>query len=544
MGIVKIARGEPAARSGYSCGEEDLTQDDRVLLQSFPSHECLDSEHAEVGCELAMSRGQMCNVPYGLYDLHELTEVLSLETWNSCLTEDDRLCLAAYLPDMEQHDFVTTMKELFRGDDMFFGSPLRSFFLRLNGGLYSPQVSQARELLMRLQRRRHYHSLKLYHNSMVGKFASMHKLLRSSDSSASVRDKVPTTRNQIYEKHFSCVGTSSATVPITIKDETVTVSPMKRAKLMDGSFRHNETSKVAKSTETYALESQISHPLSDSRQNCSKLPKGVLKIRTGCASPIYSSEGIHHRPGLILVDQLGMQSSGFYTPPHVFAHDAHGFSENLSCVNTINGTSASSQCSSLQWKGTPEPYVLMGKSPLGVHLTVPEVHNSVYPSMVLRSFYQPAANHSLAHPSEAYDTRECGHMKDFLKNFGHQNRIVHQSSPDPHPRVSDDHQMNVYTTRHSLRDAENISEMLNLGTRICPSHSNFPEQLETMCKYHDGMKLEVSPAKPVTKAEEARQFSYTYARRKPHKSSTMAEDTASPGVVDSMANIEAKAIKL
>ena len=343
MGIVKIASGEPAEKSGYSCGDEDLTRDDRVLLQSFPIHDSHDSELAEVDCEFAMSRGQVCNVPYGLYDLPDLTEVLSLETWNSCLTEDDRLYLAAYLPDMEQHDFTTTMKELLSGDAIFFGSPLRSFFLRLNGGLYSPQVSQARELLLMFQRRRHYQFLMLYHDGMIGKFASMAKLLRSSVMSASLREKVPISHNRVYEKQFPCVGLRG-------ESATMSVSPMKQAKLMDGSLtthrssRDNETGNVAKSAEMNTQESQIFHPLSDPRQNCGKLRKGVLKISTGCASHIDGSKGIHHRPRLVLVDQLGMQSSSFFAPPHAFVHDVHVYSENSSShINTDSGTSACSR---------------------------------------------------------------------------------------------------------------------------------------------------------------------------------------------------------
>ncbi|TKW11023.1 hypothetical protein SEVIR_6G206900v4 [Setaria viridis] len=550
MGIVKIASGEPAAKSGYSCGDEDLTRDERMLLQSFPVHEPDDSELAEVDCELAMSRGQICNVPYGLYDLPDLMEVLSLETWNSCLTEDDRFCLAASLPDMEQHDFVTTMKELFNGDAMFFGSPLRSFFLRLKGGLYSPQVSQARELLMTFQKRRHYHFLKLYHDGMAGKFASVAKVSRSSDTSTSLRAKVPISHNWAYEKSLPCVGLSISTLPTTIKGETATVLPMKRAKLMDVSSTthcstiHNETDYAAKSAEMNSLESPIFHPPSHPRQNCSKVPKGVLKIRTGCASLINESKGSHHRPGLILVDQLGMQSSSFCAPPHAFAHDVHGFSENSSShINTVSGTSASQQPSPLQWKGTLETYALIGKSPPGVQMTVPEEHNAVYPSMMLRDFY-PAANLRLTCVNDAYDTRKCAHMKDLLKNFGHQNNIAHQSSPDPCARASDDHQMNGYKTTHSSRNAESISEMLNLGTRMYPPHNSFPEQLETMSKYHDGIKLEAPPAKPVTEVGEARQFAYTYARRKPHKRSTMVEDAVSPSVLNSMTNMKAKAIKL
>ena len=98
--------------------------------------------------------------------------------------------------------------------------------------------------------------------------------------------------------------------------------------------------------------------------------------------------------------------------------------------------------------------------------------------------------------------------------------------------------MNGYKTLHSIRNVESISEMLNLGT------GKLSEQLETVHKYHDGVKLEAPPAKPVTEVEEARQFAYTYARRKPHKRSTMVEDTVSPGVLDSMPNMKVKAIKL
>ncbi|KAF8654513.1 hypothetical protein HU200_061704 [Digitaria exilis] len=518
MGIVKITSGEPAAKSGYSCGDEDLTRDDRMLLQSFPIHESLDSELAEVDCELAMSRGQICNVPYGLYDLVDFTEVLSLETWNSCLTEDDRFRLAAYLPDMEQQDFVTTMKELLSGDAMFFGSPSRSFFIQLKGGLYSPQVSQARELLMSLQRRRHYHLLKLYHDGIIGKFASMAQLLGSSDKNASL---IP--HNWVYEKRVSCVGLSSS---------------------IHCSTGHNETAHAAKSEEMNLLESRIFHSVSDPRQNRGKLPKGVLKIRSAHASLTDGSKGIHHRPGLVLADQVGMQGSSFFVPPHAFARDVRCSSENSSSqINTMSGTS-SSRLSPLQWKGTLETYAVLGKTALGVQMTVPEEHNASYPSMMLRDSYEPAANHGLAYSSEAYDTRECGHMKDLLKNFGHQNSIVHQSSPDPCARVSNDHQMNGYTTLHSLRNAESSSDMLNLGARIYPPHSNFSEQLETMSKYRDSMKLEAPPGKPVTEVEAARQFAYTYVRRKPHKRSTMVEETVSPCALDSMANMKAKAIKL
>ncbi|TVU05291.1 hypothetical protein EJB05_48449, partial [Eragrostis curvula] len=540
MGIVKIAGGEPSVKIDSSCGDAgDLTIDEIVLLQSFPDHESDDCERAEVGCELAMSRGLICNVPYELYDLPELTEVLSLETWNLCLTEDDRFRLAAYLPDMDQSDFCTTMKELFSGDAMFFGSPLRSIFHRLNSGFYSPEVSRARESLMILEKRKHYHFLKLYHDGIIRKFTSADKLLRRSDMSASFGGMVPSSHNWGSVNHFPSVDISSSSQPIIVKDDAAAFSPLKRAKLMDGtlttqcSTSHNETVHGAKLMELNSSESRIIH---SSRQNSCKPPKGVLKIRSGRTD---GSEGVHHIPGLALANQLRMQSSSVCTPSHAFAKDVHGFAENLSSpIGTI-----SSRSSPLQWKRAPETYALMVESPLGVQLqmTVPDELRAVYPSVPLRGFYHPTANHSLPYSSEACYTRELPHMQNLLKNFGRQKGIVHELFPAPYTGVSDAHQMNEYTTMHSPRNADSNSQMLNAGARVYPPYNNFAEQLETVRKYHDSMKV-------------ANRLPCTYSRRKLHKgsldvvdsvrSSTMVEDTVSPSVLANLANMKATAIEL
>ncbi|KAL6661217.1 hypothetical protein ACP70R_000601 [Stipagrostis hirtigluma subsp. patula] len=447
MGIVKIASGEPVAKNADSCGDEDLTLDERMLLQSFPSQESDDCELAEADCELAMSRGQMCNVPYDLYDLPELMEVLSLETWNLCLTEEDRFRLAAYLPDMDH--------------------PPRSFFHRLNSGFYSPEVSQARELLTIFQRRRYYHFLKSYHDGIVGKFASMDKLSRSSDMSTSLGDQVCISHNWRYEKHLPCVDLSSSTLPIIIKSEADTSSPFKRTKLMDGtsashcSREHNETVHSAKSMEMDSSKSHNFHHPYVTNENCSKVPKGVLKIRSVCASLTDGSKGTYRSPGLILVDQLGTQSPSFCTPPYAFAH---GFNENSAYINTIRNIGPDSRSSPWQWKGALETHhTLMAESPFGVQKIFQEELKGVNPSVMLGNFRQPAVLYS-----EAYDTREFPHEKNLLRNFGRQHSIVQQSSPDPYTEVTDDRQMNRYMKMQSLQNAEIISEML-IGTKYMPT---------------------------------------------------------------------------
>jgi hypothetical protein len=470
MGIVKIVSGEPVVKDISSYGDEGLTKDEIVLLQGFPSHGSCDLEHQEVGCELAMSRGQVCSIPYELYDLPELTEVLSLETWNLCLTEDDRVRLAAYLPDMDRGDFCTTMKELFGGDAMFFGSPLRTVFHRLNSGFYSPDVSQARELLMTLERRRHYHFLKLYHNGIVRKFASVDRMLKSSDMSASFGEM----GSRGFVNRLQCVGLDNSSLPLIVKDDTAVFSPLKRAKLMERtlttrcSTSHKETSHTAKLVELNSCESEIIH---SSRPNTSIPPKGVGKVRAGCDYHTDVSEGVHHTPGLILVNQLGMPSSSFCMPSHAFSQDAHVFAETSSShINKI-----SSGSSALQWKGAPETYTLMAESPLGVQMTGPEGLRAVYPSVMLGGFYHPAANRASEYSGEACYTRELPHMKNL--------------APDPYTRVSDGHQMNKCTTMQSSKNAESVSQMLNAGSRIYPPCNDFAGQLETVRNHHDHMKL-------------------------------------------------------
>ncbi|XP_072996535.1 uncharacterized protein [Typha latifolia] len=126
------------------------------------------SEIGEAGTELCQVGNQSCSIPLELYDLPDLGGVLSLETWNNCLSEEERFALSQYLPDMDQETFAWTLTELFSGKNFHFGSPLSSIFERLKGGLCDPRNVLYRRGLKFLQSRRHYHYLRKYQNSMVG----------------------------------------------------------------------------------------------------------------------------------------------------------------------------------------------------------------------------------------------------------------------------------------------------------------------------------------------------------------------------------------
>lgn len=131
------------------------------------------AELGEIGGELCGVGDQSCSIPFELFDLPDLSDVLSLESWNDCLTEEERFRLTEYLPDMDQEPFNRTLKELFSGSNFHFGCPLTEVFDRLKGGRFAPRVALYQQGLDLFQKRKHYHSLRNYQNSMVGSLIQM-----------------------------------------------------------------------------------------------------------------------------------------------------------------------------------------------------------------------------------------------------------------------------------------------------------------------------------------------------------------------------------
>ncbi|KAF0924064.1 hypothetical protein E2562_008391 [Oryza meyeriana var. granulata] len=125
------------------------------------------TELGEAGSEMCQVGDQSVAVPLELCDLAGLGGVLSLDAWNTLLSEEDRLRLAALLPDMDQETFARTLVELLRGDNFHFGSPLAALFDRLKGGLCDPRIVLYRRGARFAERRKHYYRLQSYHNSMV-----------------------------------------------------------------------------------------------------------------------------------------------------------------------------------------------------------------------------------------------------------------------------------------------------------------------------------------------------------------------------------------
>jgi len=188
---LKVSR-----NSSHSQTQSSSSTDDELRIRPYQedsgaeSDTTDDSDIAEVGAELCMVGDQTCSVPYELFDLPDLKHILSLDTWNSCLTEEDRYNLTAYLPDMDQQTFNLTLKQLLGGETLNFISPMAELFDRLKGGLCPPKVSRYMEGSLYLQRKLHYHSLKNYHNNMVNNFMEMQKIWNNCPPGAGVEERL------------------------------------------------------------------------------------------------------------------------------------------------------------------------------------------------------------------------------------------------------------------------------------------------------------------------------------------------------------------
>lgn len=344
MGIIKIRYQGAWNTNNERRSSRTSRFDDPV--QKGTDDDWDDSELAEVGCELAMVGDQICNIPYELYGLSDLEDILSLESWNSCLTEDERFYLAAYLPDMDQDTFVCTIKELLRGCNLFFGSPLEKFFHKLKGGLYSLQVTNVRNSLQLFHRRGYYHSLRLYHENMAQRYVDMTKAWSDCRPNTSVEERVQIWNNRRDQKPLLLVDLNAfpadeetsancdkvvADVPLLKKTKYMSEGPKPgtpielNSVVMNTKTRGKGLLKLLRPIEMNSPQNRIVQPLlSDAREPGRRPPKGILKIKPKNIPSFDQPEGSMTNPVPLehpASTVLGIHTSRF-SPPR-FASDWH-----------------------------------------------------------------------------------------------------------------------------------------------------------------------------------------------------------------------------
>lgn len=310
-------------RGKHSRPYHDDDDDDDDADSEAASESSDGSDVGEKGTELCRVGEQNSNIPYELFDLPDLRPVLSLDTWNHCLTDEERFGLSAYLPDADQQTFMHTLKELLAGENFHFGSPLVELFDMLKGGLCQPHVARYREGLKYLERKEHYHFLRTYQDSMVSNLLEMRETWErcrhlSIDDRLSIwnlrkyRKALVQTEPQALPPRLSLseqkhkfkhlrkgkMGplTRSIKMPKLPRDENLfeVVEPLPKEKALTNKLdgRYSLAGKIH--AETY-LEVHRSGTLQskETEKIGKQFPKGMLKLAKKCVMTKHGRTGMH-----------------------------------------------------------------------------------------------------------------------------------------------------------------------------------------------------------------------------------------------------------
>ncbi|KAG6748594.1 hypothetical protein POTOM_048523 [Populus tomentosa] len=117
-------------------------------------------------------------VPREIFELQNLAEVLSYETWQNHLSEDERNFLMQFLPTGLGTEEV--VEALLAGDNFHFGNPLHRWGASLCSGNLHPDVVLCQEQHLKADKKAFYSKLQDYHIDMI---TYLQKLKDTWDSS-------------------------------------------------------------------------------------------------------------------------------------------------------------------------------------------------------------------------------------------------------------------------------------------------------------------------------------------------------------------------
>ncbi|KAL1220307.1 hypothetical protein V5N11_021070 [Cardamine amara subsp. amara] len=261
---------------------------------------------AEANCELAMVEDQLCSIPYELYDLSDLTGILSIETWNSFLTEEERFFLSCFLPDMDHETFSLTMHQLLGGASLYLGNPVDKLYMKLRGGLFTPKVASYNEGVMLVKRKMYYYSLKLYHQKLIKTFTEIQRLW--DHCGTQIRNLKLLDFNRVPSE-----GMVGATCSLTTA--SVVKKPMERNRTKSLASHRSASPKNTlkmKITKKGIFPYQGSSFVSSAHH-----PKGLLKVVPKSSSAILGKSYESPKNSLLQIHEIGSKSSRFAASPYL-----------------------------------------------------------------------------------------------------------------------------------------------------------------------------------------------------------------------------------
>ncbi|KAG9447241.1 hypothetical protein H6P81_013369 [Aristolochia fimbriata] len=104
-------------------------------------------------------------IPQEIFGLENLSEVLSCQVWDACLSQSEKKFLSQFLP--RGNDIDQVLQALFMGENFHFRNPFLEWGASLCSGNLHPDAILLSERKFKSDRRVYYSELQKYHNDML-----------------------------------------------------------------------------------------------------------------------------------------------------------------------------------------------------------------------------------------------------------------------------------------------------------------------------------------------------------------------------------------
>ena len=148
---------------------------------------------------------KVLSVPFDLFEVEHLTDVLSMEAFDT-LGEEQQEELARLLPEGFDRQ---ALQHLLSGANVRFGNPVNAVGRQMAAGERHPRVMAYREGLAELQRRQHAHVLRDHHNGIVRTMLAMREVFSTLPEDASLSTRLEAYRAAAAAPGFVPPGTRS-----------------------------------------------------------------------------------------------------------------------------------------------------------------------------------------------------------------------------------------------------------------------------------------------------------------------------------------------
>ncbi|XP_076895930.1 uncharacterized protein LOC143548722 [Bidens hawaiensis] len=141
--------------------------------------------------------GDVFEAPLELFELSDLTGLLSYEVWQTHLSVQEREFLTQFLP--EGADPHKAVHELFTGNNLYFGNLFPKWGASICSGDYHPDVILRQEQHNKANKVAYYSELHEYHTKMIGSLQSWKERWTTSMNPDNFMQKTPRPKREFHK---------------------------------------------------------------------------------------------------------------------------------------------------------------------------------------------------------------------------------------------------------------------------------------------------------------------------------------------------------